>query len=99
MTISHQLRREKRQFHPRHVIVMTFGVAAVLYTAVLSSIVPAEVAAPERKAAMPATEARAPEAPMPVQSLGYLVFDWSEADGVVPGFGPMPATGDSSGGQ
>ena len=33
MTIGHQLRREKRQFHPRHVIVMTLGTAAVLYAA------------------------------------------------------------------
>ena len=93
ISIGYQLRREKRQFHPRHVIVMTLGVAAVLYTAALSSIVPAQVALPERKAAMPATETRAPEAPMPVQSLGYVVFDWSDADGTIPGFGPLTSDG------
>ena len=27
---------------------------------------------------------------MPVQSLGYVVFDWSDADGTIPGFGPLP---------
>lgn len=99
MIIGHELRRENRQFHPRHVIVMTLGVAAVLFAAAVSSMAPAEVPLPERNAAKPATETRAPDAYVPVQSLGYVVFDWSEADGVVPGFGPMPATGDSSGGQ
>lgn len=99
MTIRHQLRRETRQFHPRHVIVMTFGAAAILFAAAVSSMAPAEEPPPARDPAMPATAARAPEAAQPVQSLGYVVFDWSEADGVVPGFGPMPATGDSSGGQ
>jgi hypothetical protein len=78
---------------------MMFGTAAILYAAAVYSMTPAELPMPERHIAMPATDARAPEAAMPVQSLGYLVFDWSDADGVVPGFGPMPATGDSSGGQ
>jgi hypothetical protein len=78
---------------------MTLGAAAVLFAAAVSSMAPAEVPLPERNAAMPATEARPPEAAMPVQSLGYVVFDWTEAAGGVPGFGPMPATGDSSGGQ
>ena len=50
-------------------------------------------------AAAPATEARAPEAYVPVQSLGYVVFDWSEADGLVPGFGPLPSNGHSIGAQ
>jgi hypothetical protein len=36
---------------------------------------------------------------VPVRSLGYVVFDWPEADGGVPGFGPMPTTGDSKGAQ
>lgn len=99
MTIGHELRRENRQFHPRHVIVMMFGTAAILYAAAVSSMAPAEVPLPGRHAARPATDTRVPEAYMPVQSLGYVVFDWSEADGVVPGFGPMPATGGSSGGQ
>ena len=48
---------------------------------------------------MPAIEARAPEAWMPVQSLGYVVFDWSDDDGGVPGFGPLPANGNSIGAQ
>lgn len=89
MTIGYQLRREKRQFHPRHVIVMTLGTAAVLYAAAVSSMTPAQVAMPERHPATSATETRAPEAVMPVQSLGYVVFDWSQADGTIPGFGPL----------
>jgi hypothetical protein len=99
MTIDHQSRRENRQFHPRHVIVMMLGTAAILYAAAVYSMAPAAVPLPERHAAKPATEARAPEAYVPVRSLGYVVFDWPEADGGVPGFGPMPTTGDSKGAQ
>ncbi len=99
MSTGYQLRREKRQFHPRHVIVMTLGAAAVLFAAAVSSMAPAEVPPPGRNAAMPATETRAPEAYVPVQSLGYVVFDWAEADGLVQGFGPLPANGDSKGAQ
>jgi hypothetical protein len=100
MTIGHQLRREKGQFHPRHVIVMMFGTAAILYTAAVYSMVPAEVLMPERHAAAaPATAMRLPEPYVPVQSLGYVVFDWSETDGGVPGFAPLPAAGDSKGAQ
>ena len=100
MTIGHQLRREKRQFHPRHVIVMMLGTATVLYAAAVHSMTAAEVPLPERHAAaVPATEARLPEAYMPVHSLGYVVFDWSEADGGVPGFAPLPTNGDSKGVQ
>jgi len=36
---------------------------------------------------------------VPVQSLGYVVFDWSETDGGVPGFAPLPTAGDSKGAQ
>ena len=78
---------------------MTLGAAGILFAAAVTSMAPAEEPLPKRHAAPSATETRPPAAAMPVQSLGYLVFDWSEADGVVPGFGPMPATGDSSGGQ
>ena len=99
MTIGHQLRREARQFHPRHVIVMMFGAAAILFAAAVSSMAPAEEPLPERNPAMPATGTRAPEAAQPVQSLGYVVFDWSETDGGVPGFAPMPTHGDSKGAQ
>ena len=99
IAFGHQLRREKRQFHPRHVIVMTLGAAAVFYAAAVYSMAPADMPLPEGKAAMPATETRAPEAPMPVQSLGYVVFDWSDADGTIPGFGPLPSNGDSKGAQ
>jgi hypothetical protein len=98
MTIGHQLRREARQFHPRHVIVMTLGAAAILIAAAASPTIPASAPSAAPDAAAPATEARAPEAYVPVQSLGYVVFDWSEADGVVPGFEPLP-TGDSKGAQ
>jgi len=79
---------------------MMFGTAAVLYAAAVYSMAPAEVPLPERHAATaPATEARAPEAYVPVQSLGYVVFDWSETDGGVPGFAPLPRAGDSKGAQ
>ena len=79
---------------------MMFGTAAVLYAAAVYSMAPAEVLLPERHAATaPATEARAPEAYVPVQSLGYVVFDWSETGGGVPGFAPIPTTGDSKGAQ
>jgi hypothetical protein len=78
---------------------MTLGAAAILFAAAVSSMAPAEEPLPGRNAAQPATEARAPEAVMPVQSLGYVVFDWTDSAGGVPGFGPMPATGASSGGQ
>ena len=79
---------------------MMFGAAAVLYAAAVYSMVPAEVLLPERHAAAAsATAVRLPEPYVPVQSLGYVVFDWSEADGGVPGFAPMPATGDSKGAQ
>ena len=77
---------------------MTLAAAAVVIASAASSTKPASAPA-AHKAAMPAIEARAPEAPVPVRSLGYLVFDWSEADGGVPGFEPMPAIGASSGVQ
>jgi hypothetical protein len=77
---------------------MTLGAAAVLFAAAVSSMAPAEMPLPERNAT-PATETRAPEAVMPVQSLGYVVFDWSDADGTIPGFGPLPSNGDSKGAQ
>ena len=93
MTIGHQLGRLSGQFHPRHVIVMMFGTAAILYAAAVSSMTQADVPMPGRNVAQPATEARAPEAPQPVQSLGYVVFDWSDADGTIPGFGPLTADG------
>ena len=99
MSIGHQLGRETQQFQPRHVIAMMFGAATVLFAAAVSSMAPAEVRLPARNAAMPATEARAPEPPMPVQSLGYVVFDWSDSDGTIPGFGPLPTNGDSKGAQ
>ena len=73
---------------------MMFGAAAVLFAAAVSSMAPAEEPPPAaRNAAAPATGARAPEAPMPVQSLGYVVFDWSDADGTIPGFGPLTSDG------
>jgi hypothetical protein len=99
MTIfGHQLRRKARQFHPRNAIVMALAAAAVVVASAASSTKPASAPA-AHEAAIPATEARAPEAWVPVQSLGYVVFDWSDADGVVPGFGPLPTNGNSIGAQ
>jgi len=45
-----------------------------------------------------AGERRAPEAPTLVRTHGYVEFDWSSAGGVVPGFEPLPSTGNSSAG-
>lgn len=72
---------------------MMFGTAAVLYAAAVYSMTPAQLVLPERHPVLSATDARAPEAPQPVQSLGYVVFDWSEADGTIPGFGPLTSDG------
>jgi len=97
--IGHLLARKARQFHPRHAIVMTLAAGAVLIAAAASSTTPVATPSSARNAAAPAIEARAPEAYVPVQSLGYVVFDWSEADGLVPGFGPLPSNGHSIGAQ
>ena len=78
---------------------MTLAAAAVLIAAAASSTTPVATPSSARDAAAPATEARAPEAYVPVRSLGYLVFDWSDAEGVVPGFEPLPTIGASSGVQ
>jgi hypothetical protein len=94
MTTGHQMGRETWQFQPRHVIAMMFGAAAVLFAAAVSSMAPAQEPLPAaRNVAMPATETRAREAAMPVQSLGYVVFDWSDADATIPGFGPLTSDG------
>lgn len=104
MTIRHEIRREKRQFEPRHVIVMMFGTAAILYAAAVYSMAWAEVPLPERHAAaVQATQPRVNEAEAPVQSppqayepvrsLGYVVFDFAEADAAIPGFGPLTSDG------
>ena len=93
MTIPRQLGREKRQFHPRHVIVMMFGAAAIFYAAAVYSMTPDQLSQPARHSAAAAPEQSAPEALQPVQSLGYVVFDWSDADGTIPGFGPLTSDG------
>lgn len=90
MTIHYQLRREKRQFDPRHVIVMTLAAAVVLVSSALTPTTHASTPVAACRAPMPATETRA-EASMPMLSLSHLVFDASD--------NAMPATGDSSGGQ
>lgn len=91
MSIGQQVRREKRQFHPRHVLVMMFGTAAILYAAAVYSMTPDQAPLPERHSAVTATAT--PEAYAPVRSLGYVVFDWPETDGTVPGFGPLTSDG------
>ena len=91
MTIAHHPADERSGFEPRHVLVAMFGTAAILYAAAVYSMTPAEVPLPRNVAV--SSNARAPEAVQPVQSLGYVVFDWSEADGTVPGFGPLTGDG------
>ena len=88
MTIRHQLGHETWQFQPRHVIATMFGAAAVLFGVAVSSMAPAEEPLPAPNAA-----ARAPEAVMTVQWLGYVVVDLSDADGIIPGFGPLTSDG------
>jgi hypothetical protein len=72
---------------------MTLAAAAVLIAAAATPTTQAGAPLAARDAAVPATEARPPEAPQPVQSLGYVVFDWSDADGTIPGFGPLTSDG------
>ena len=77
---------EMRKSHRAHAIVMAVVIAVALVpaTAVLG---PAPSGAlrsgPEEFVTVPAPATNGPEMP---QSLGYLEYDWSSAEGGVPGF-------------
>ena len=85
-TFTNQLVARAWKSHRPHTIVMAvvITVALVPATAVLG---PAPSGAmrsgPEELVTAPAPATNGPELP---QSLGYLVFDWSAAEGGVPGF-------------
>jgi hypothetical protein len=42
-----------------------------------------------------ASDARAAQSPAILHAVGFVEFDWSPANGTLPGFGHLPATGDS----
>ena len=98
MTSSH-FASQTRQFGRGHAIVMTFVAgAAVITTSALLATTPADAPLAARVGQTIAGERRAPEAPTLVRTHGYVEFDWSSAGGVVPGFEPLPSTGNSSAG-
>lgn len=73
--------------HRPHTIVMAIVIAVALVPATAAlGPAPSGVlrSGPEEFVTVPAPATNGPENP---QSLGYLVFDWSAADGGVPGFG------------
>jgi len=68
-------------------IVMAAVVAVALISATAALASSTLLSAPRHEAV--AVDARASEAPVMPQSLGYLEFDWSTASGDVPGFAPL----------
>ena len=89
---------EMRKSHRPHAIVIAVAIAVALVP-VIAVLGPASSGArssmPEEFVTVPAPATNRLEMP---QSLGYLEFDWSSENGGVPGFGPLPAIGDSSAG-
>ena len=87
-----------RKSHRAHAIVMAVVIVVALVP-VIAVLGPASSGArssmPEEFVTVPAPATNRLEMP---QSLGYLEFDWSSENGGVPGFGPLPAIGDSSAG-
>ena len=95
--IDRHLSLKMRQFGRRHALVMTVAAVAALITATAPfSATPASAPLHAHGGAASTPEARADQSPVIVRSLGYVEFDWS--DGVMPGFGPLPAAGDSGAG-
>ena len=71
-----------RKSHRAHAIVMAAVIAVALVPAI-AALGPALSGAPEEFVTVPAPATNGPEMP---QSLGYLEYDWSAAEGGVPGF-------------
>ena len=88
-TIQQHLVAKTKESDRAHVIVMTAVVAVISATAALvaGSASSTLLSAPRHEAVT--VDARASEAPVMPQSLGYLEFDWSTASGDVPGFAPL----------
>lgn len=78
---------EMRKSHRPHGIVMAVVIAVALVP-VIAVLGPAPSGAlpsgPEEFVTIPAPATKRPELP---QSLGYVEYDWSAAEGGVPGFG------------
>jgi hypothetical protein len=89
-TIQQHLVARTGKSHLAHGIVMAVVITIVLAPATVS-LSPTSLGAvpstPGQESVAAAT--RASDAPVMPESLGYLVFDWSSADGGVPGFAPM----------
>ena len=90
-TIQQHLAAKTKGSHWAHVIVTTAVVAVTLISARAALTAWATSStllfAPRHEAVT--VDARASEAPVMPQSLGYLEFDWSTASGDVPGFAPL----------
>ena len=78
---------EMRKSHRPHAIVIAVAIAVALVP-VIAVLGPASSGArssmPEEFVTVPAPATNGPELP---QSLGYVEYDWSAAEGGVPGFG------------
>ena len=90
-TVQQHLVANPRGSHRAHVIVtMTVVVVALISAAATlagRSTSSTLLSAPRHEAVT--VDARASEAPVMPQSLGYLEFDWSTASGDVPAFAPL----------
>ena len=83
----HQLVAKAKESHRAHAIVMTVVAAATLISATaVTARLSDPVLLPATRHEVVTVDARALEAPVLPQSLGYLEYDWSSAEGGVPGF-------------
>ena len=96
-SIGGQLMPKTRRFRSGHAIVMTFVAGAALAASAMLASAPAVAPASAPATAM-LTACRAPEAPIPVQTLGYVEFDWP-GDRDMPGFASLPTDDFSAGAQ
>lgn len=85
-SFTNQLVARACRYYGPHAIVMAIVITVALTpeSAVLGPAPSGSLrSAPEELVAVPAPAANGPELP---QSLGYLEYDWSAAEGGVPGF-------------
>ena len=90
-TVQQRSVAKTKEAHRGHVIVVTAVMAVALISATAASVAVSTsstlLSAPRHEAVT--VDARASEAPVMPQSLGYLEFDLSTASGGVPGFSPL----------
>ena len=90
-SVQQHLVAKTKESDRAHVIVMTAVVAVALISATAALVAGSAsrtlLSAPRHEAVT--VDARASEAPVMPQSLGYLEFDWSTASGDVPAFAPL----------